>query len=70
MSFLAKKSKLSKKVVLMHGVQTFPTPPEGHSLYEFKKLIDCYKKYNVSFGYSDHIESSNNLSTIIPLIAY
>ena len=69
-SFLAKKNKLGKKIVLMHGVQTFPTPPEGHSLYEFKKLIDSYKKYDVSFGYSDHIEPSNNLSTIIPLIAY
>lgn len=69
-SFLAKKNKLGKKIVLMHGVQTFPTPPEGHSLYEFKELINSFKKFNVSFGYSDHIESSNNLSTIVPLIAY
>jgi sialic acid synthase SpsE len=54
----------------MHGVQTFPTPPEGHSLYEFNKLIQNYKKWDVSFGYSDHIDGSKNLSNIFPILAY
>ena len=70
MNFLKKKKRLNKKIVLMHGVQTFPTPPEGHSLYEFNKLIENYKKWNVSFGYSDHIDGSKNLSNIFPILAY
>ena len=69
-NFLKKRKKLNKKIILMHGVQTFPTPPEGHSLYEFKKLIENYKKFNVGFGYSDHIDGSNNLSLIFPILAY
>ena len=70
MSFLKRRKKLSKNIILMHGVQTFPTPPEGHSLYEFKKLIKNYKKLDVSFGYSDHIDGSNSLSPIFPSLAY
>ena len=70
MSFLKRRKKLNKNIILMHGVQTFPTPPEGHSLYEFKKLIKNYKKLDVSFGYSDHIDGSNSLSPIFPLLAY
>ena len=69
-NFLKKRKKLNKKIILMHGIQTFPTPPEGHSLYEFKKLIENYKKFNVGFGYSDHIDGSNNLSLIFPTLAY
>lgn len=69
-NFLNKKKKLNKKIILMHGVQTFPTPPEGHSLYEFKKLIENYKKFNVGFGYSDHIDGSNSLSLVFPTLAY
>ncbi len=69
-NFLNKRKKLNKKIILMHGVQTFPTPPEGHSLYEFKKLIENYKKFDVGFGYSDHIDGSSNLSSIFPALAY
>lgn len=69
-SFLSKKKKLNKKIVLMHGIQNFPTPIEGHSLYEFKKLVENYKIFDVSFGYSDHIESNNILSSILPMIAF
>ena len=54
----------------MHGIQNFPTPIEGHSLYEFKKLVENYKIFDVSFGYSDHIESNNILSSILPMIAF
>tara|TARA_B100001027_G_scaffold215964_1_gene191088 strand:+ start:2780 stop:4525 length:1746 start_codon:yes stop_codon:yes gene_type:complete len=68
--FLDSKNKLSKKIVLMHGVQTFPTPIKGHSLYDFKLLIDNYRKFNVSFGYADHIEQKNSMSTLIPISAY
>ena len=69
-NFLKKRNRLNKKIILMHGVQTFPTPPEGHSLYEFKKLIENYKKFDVGFGYSDHIDGSKNLSYIFPILAY
>ena len=68
--FLHKKKKLNKKIVLMHGVQTFPTPFEGHSLYKFKSLINNYKKYDVSFGYSDHLKQSDPMSTLLPISAY
>ena len=68
--FLQKRKKLNKKIILMHGVQTFPTPPEGHSLYEFKKLIENYKKFDVGFGYSDHIDGSKGLSHVFPVLAF
>ena len=56
LNFLNRKKLLSEKFFLMHGVQTFPTPVDGHSLYEFKNLINNYKSYGVNFAYSDHIE--------------
>ena len=53
----------------MHGVQTFPTPVDGHSLYEFKNLINnC--RVGVNFAYSDHIEQNDPMSFSIPMIAY
>ena len=70
LSHLKKKRKLSKKVILMMGIQTFPTPLEGHSLDEFKKFVKNYSKFKVSFGYADHFNPDDELSTIIPLAAY
>ena len=54
----------------MMGIQTFPTPLEGHSLDEFKKFVKNYSKFKVSFGYADHFNPDDELSTIIPLAAY
>ena len=69
-NFLNKKKKLSKKIILMMGVQTFPTPLEGHSLQDFKDFVNKYSKFNISFGYSDHLDPNNELSKIIPITAY
>ena len=70
LNFLNRKKLLSEKIFLMHGVQTFPTPVDGHSLYEFKNLINNYKSYGVNFAYSDHIEQNDPMSFSIPMIAY
>ena len=44
----------------MMGVQTFPTPLEGHSLQDFKDFVNKYSKFNISFGYSDHLIQTMN----------
>ena len=54
----------------MMGVQTFPTPLEGHSLFEFKTLVDKYSKFGISFGYSDHLDPKNELSKVLPMAAF
>jgi len=69
-SFLQKKKKLSKKIILMMGVQTFPTPLEGHSLKEFVDFVIKYSKFGVSFGYSDHFDPKDELSKLIPISAF
>tara|TARA_Y100000996_G_scaffold261511_1_gene205785 strand:- start:1101 stop:2843 length:1743 start_codon:yes stop_codon:yes gene_type:complete len=70
LSYLKKKKKLSKKIILMMGVQTFPTPLEGHSLDEFKNFVKNYSKFKISFGYADHFNPDDELSKVIPLAAY
>ena len=61
--------KLSDKVILMTGVQTFPTPLEAHSISEVKDLIDKYSKWGVKVGFSDHAEGDHIDSHILPLLA-
>ena len=70
LDYLKRKKKLSKKIFLMHGVQTFPTPIEGHSLFEFKQLIENYKYLDVNFGYSDHLSQNHPMNFYISIIAY
>ena len=54
----------------MMGVQTFPTPLEGHSLKEFVDFVMKYSKFGVSFGYSDHFDPKDELSKLIPISAF
>ena len=42
-SFLSKKKKLNKKIVLMHGIQNFPTPIEGILYTNLKSLLKITK---------------------------
>ena len=65
-----KKKKLTGNIVLMPGIQNFPTKLKSHSLYEIKDLIIKYKKrFDVSVGCADHI-SGNLLEAIeYPMLA-
>ena len=58
-----------KNVVLMPGVQTFPTPLEAHSIKEVTDLIKKYSNYGVKVGFADHIEGGTEPSFILPLMA-
>ena len=58
------------KIILMTGVQTFPTPIAAHSIKEVSDLILKYSKYDVKLGFSDHIDGSKKESFILPLMAF
>ena len=58
------------KIILMTGVQTFPTPIGAHSIKEVSDLIHKYSKYDVKLGFSDHIDGSKKESFILPLMAF
>jgi|TARA_B100000929_G_scaffold61954_1_gene47034 N,N'-diacetyllegionaminate synthase len=58
------------KIILMTGVQTFPTPLEAHSIKEISDLIFKYSKYNVKLGFSDHVDGRKKESFILPLMAF
>ena len=58
------------KIILMTGVQTFPTPIDAHSINEVSDLINKYKKYNVKFGFSDHVDGSLEESFTLPIMAF
>jgi len=62
--------KLTQNIILMPGVQNFPTPIDAHSITELKDLITKYKKYNVKVGYADHISGDDRFASIFPLMAY
>lgn len=69
LNFLKNKSLLNK-VILVTGVQTFPTPIEAHSLDEVSDLASKYASFGVKVGFSDHV--SGDLveeATIMPLMA-
>ena len=58
------------KIVLMTGVQTFPTPIEAHSINEVTDLINKYAKFNVKLGFSDHVDGSLQEAFILPIMAF
>ena len=58
------------KIVLMTGVQTFPTPIDAHSINEVTDLIKKYKKYNLKVGFSDHVDGGLEESLILPIMAF
>ena len=62
-------SDLNKKVVLMTGVQVFPTPLKSHSINEVTDLKNKYSKYNLKIGFSDHVQGGTEESYLLPLMA-
>ena len=64
-----KKKKLLKKVILMTGVQTFPTPLEAHSISEISDLVKKYSQSEVKVGFSDHVSGGTEESYILPIMA-
>tara|TARA_B100000315_G_scaffold259845_1_gene317617 strand:+ start:3118 stop:4878 length:1761 start_codon:yes stop_codon:yes gene_type:complete len=68
LNFLKQKQLISQ-IILMTGVQTFPTPIEAHSLDEISDLITKYAPFGVKVGFSDHIDGSREEASAIPLMA-
>jgi len=64
-----KKKGTDKNIVLMTGVQTFPTPMEAHSISEIEDLSSKYKEFGFQVGFSDHIAGDNPDSMLLPLMA-
>jgi N,N'-diacetyllegionaminate synthase len=56
-----------QNIVLMHGIQSFPTKVEDCLLY---KIPHLRKRYNLDIGYADHIDADNKImSFTVPAIA-
>lgn len=68
LNFLRSKELLSK-VVLMTGIQTFPTLLESHSVEEVGDLITKYSSYGIKVGFSDHISGDQEEAHYVPLMA-
>ena len=57
-------------IVLMPGIQTFPTPLEAHSIQEIGELVGKYSdRYNVKVGFADHIDGRSEDAFLLPLMA-
>ncbi len=65
-----KKKGLTNKLILMPGIQTFPTPLASHSLGEINDLISKYAdKYNIKIGCADHISGNLIEAREFPILA-
>ena len=64
-----KKYNLCNKIILMPGVQVFPTPIEAHSLDEISDLVLKYEDKGIKVGFADHISGDMKESQIVPLMA-
>ena len=64
-----KEKKIIKKIILMTGIQTFPTPLKAHSISEVQDLIKKYSKYGIKVGFSDHNKGGTEESFILPVMA-
>ena len=58
------------KIVLITGVQTFPTPIDAHSINEVSDLISKYEQCNVKVGFSDHVDGGLKEAFVLPLMAF
>ena len=61
---------LCSNLILMPGVQTFPTSIESHSLEEVTDLQLMYKSYGVKVGFADHISGDLPDAITVPLMAF
>ena len=54
----------------MPGVQTFPTPLEGHSITEVSDLLKKYSSYGIKVGFADHVAGDTAEAIQLPLMAF
>ncbi len=66
--FLKAKDLLGS-IVLIPGVQTFPTPVQAHSISMVSDLTDKYACYGVKVGFSDHVSGDLAEAKMVPLMA-
>lgn len=67
-NILNKYEKISKKIVLQVGFQSYPTKIEFTGL---DKILTLKKQFsNYQFSLADHIDGNDNFASIVPLIAH
>ena len=64
-NFLYKKNK-KMKIIIMHGVQNFPTSPKNERA---NKLDILKKRFNCHVGYANHTAGGSLFSTFVDVIA-
>ena len=65
-----KKNNQNKYLILMPGIQTFPTPLEIHCLDEIRELKEKYLRFKVKVGFADHVAGDKQEASILPLMAF
>jgi spore coat polysaccharide biosynthesis protein SpsF len=65
-----KQKDLCNNLILMPGVQTFPTSIESHSLKEVVDLKQMYELFGVKVGFADHISGDLPEAITTPLMAF
>ena len=63
-------NKLSDFIVVMPGIQNFPTSIKNHSLDVIRELKLKYSKYGVKIGFADHLSGNLPESINLPLMAF
>ena len=63
---IKKISKYKKQIILMTGIQSFPTPIISHSIFE---VIDLLKKSKFKVGFADHVKGDTFMSECIAYMA-
>ena len=63
-------NKLSDFIVVMPGIQNFPTSIKNHSLDVIRELKLKYSKYGVKIGFADHLSGNSPESINLPLMAF
>ena len=61
------KSNGAKDIVLMHGVQNFPTAVQDLHINRLEFLMDQFPEYTI--GYADHTDGENSFAKVVDLLA-
>ena len=61
------KEKLNNKMILLSGIQNYPTKAEDANLVRIQYLKD---RYNLQAGFADHENADNPLAIDLPVYAY
>ena len=57
------------KIVLLGGIQLYPTPVEELRLKSLKNLRNEFNDSNLEFGLADHIDGDNTYAKFLPAVA-